>query len=35
MKTAADWRLFHGEGGARNPLAGRYLFPFDDDDLAL
>jgi hypothetical protein len=35
MKAAADWRLFRGGDLARNPLAGRYLFPFDDDDLAL
>lgn len=35
MKYAEGWRLFRGAGEARNPLAGRYLFPFDDQDKAL
>ena len=35
MKFAEGWRLFRGEAGARNPLAGRYVFAFDDEDVAL
>ncbi len=35
MKTASDWRLFEGGGSVQNPLAGRYLFPFDDNARAL
>jgi len=35
MKYAEAWRLFRGEGEAINPLAGKYVFAFDDDDTAL
>jgi hypothetical protein len=35
MKYAEGWRLFRGEGRADNPIAGKYVFAFDDEDLAL
>jgi hypothetical protein len=35
MKYAEGWRLFRGEGEVRNPIAGRYVFAFDDPDRAL
>ena len=36
MKTADNWRIFRGvKDAAVNPLAGRYLYPFDESDTAL
>ena len=34
-KYAEGWRLFRGEGRANNPIAGKYVFAFDDGDVAL
>ncbi|HEX8286979.1 MAG TPA: hypothetical protein VF556_03230 [Pyrinomonadaceae bacterium] len=36
MKLADNWRIFRGERNkAVNPLAGRYLYPFDEANAAL
>jgi hypothetical protein len=35
MKYAEGWRLFRGQDKANNPIAGKYVFAFDDEDLAL
>jgi hypothetical protein len=35
MKYAEGWRLFRGEDRANNPIAGKFVFAFDDADLAL
>jgi hypothetical protein len=35
MKSAEEWRLFRGGDRGMNPLAGRYLFPYDDENMVL
>lgn len=35
LKYAEGWRLFRGQGDVRNPMAGRYVFAFDDPNRAL
>lgn len=35
LKSAEEWRLFRGADSAVNPLAGRYVFPYDDEDVVL
>lgn len=35
MKYAEGWRMFRGQGEARNPLAGDYVFAFEDENTAL
>lgn len=34
-KVAEDWRLFRGGKEGSNPLGGRYIFPYDDENIVL
>ncbi len=34
-KVAEDWRLFRGGSEVDSPLAGRYIIPYDDENIAL
>ena len=35
MKYAEGWRVFRNAGGITNPVAGRCVFPFEDEKTAL
>jgi hypothetical protein len=35
MKSAEGWRIFRSAGGVTNPVVGRCVFPFEDEQTAL